>query len=269
MEHIPKHTPHGSPFLNYSISFFIGLLAGVFGGLVGLGGGVIMIPLLVGILKLDQHTAHGTSLLVLVFTGISGAITYGIHGSVDVISSLLLAATAVVTARAGAHFAHSLPEWKLKRFFGCFLVFVSILLLSKPYLPPIHAAEAGFLKVVVLLLTGVCTGFLSGMMGVGGGGIMVPVMVLVTGFSQHTAQGSSLLAMIPTGGMGAYTHWRLGNVRKNLLLGLIPGIFIGSYLGGTLAHVFSDTVLRIIFAAVLIWTGVRYVRTKRSFVTAE
>ena len=107
------------------------------------------------------------------------------------------------------------------------------------------------------------------MMGVGGGTIMVPVMVLVAGFSQHTAQGSSLLAMIPTGAVGAYTHWGLGNVRKNLLLGLIPGIFIGSYLGGTLAHVFSDTVLRIIFAAVLIWTGGRYIRAKRPSLAAE
>jgi uncharacterized membrane protein YfcA len=269
MEHIPKRALHSSPLLNYIISFFIGLLAGVFGGLVGLGGGVIMIPLMVGILKLDQHTAHGTSLFVIVFTGISGAVAYGMHGSVDVIAALLLAAPAVVTARTGAHFAHSLPEWKLKRFFGCFLVFVSILLLSKSYFPSIHAAEAGFLKIMVLLLTGVCTGFLSGMMGVGGGTIMVPVMVLVAGFLQHTAQGSSLLAMIPTGGVGAYTHWHLGNVRKNLLLGLIPGIFIGSYLGGTLAHVFSDTVLRIIFAVVLIWTGIRYIKTKRSVVTAE
>ena len=56
------------------MSFLIGFLAGIFGGLVGLGGGVIMIPLMVGILKLDQHKAHGTSLVALVFTGISGAI---------------------------------------------------------------------------------------------------------------------------------------------------------------------------------------------------
>ncbi|OGP54489.1 MAG: permease [Deltaproteobacteria bacterium RBG_13_52_11] len=251
------------------MSFLIGLLAGTFGGLVGLGGGVIMIPLMVGILKLDQHTAHGTSLVVLVFTGISGAVAYGMYGSVDVTASLLLAATAVVTASAGAHFAHSLPEWKLKRFFGCFLVFVSILLLSKPYLPHIHATEGGLMKVMVLLLTGAFTGFLSGMMGVGGGSIMVPVMVLFAGFSQHTAQGSSLLAMVPSGGAGAYTHWRLGNVRVNLLLGLIPGILIGTYLGGTLAHALSDAVLRIIFVAVLIWTGVRYIRARRPSSTAE
>ena len=58
------------------INLLIGLVAGMFGGLVGLGGGVIMIPLMVGVLKLTQHQAHGTSLVALVFTGIAGAINY-------------------------------------------------------------------------------------------------------------------------------------------------------------------------------------------------
>jgi uncharacterized membrane protein YfcA len=245
------------------MSFLIGFLAGIFGGLVGLGGGVIMIPLMAGILKLDQHKAHGTSLVALVFTGLSGAIVYGLKGTVDVTASVVMAATAIVTARAGAHFAHSLPEWRLKRSFGGFLVFVSILLLLKPYLPQLQSTTTGWFKVSVLLLTGVFTGFLSGMMGVGGGTIMVPAMVLLAGFEQHLAQGSSLLAMVPAGAVGAYTHWQLGNVRTNLLMGLIPGILIGTYLGGNLAHVLSEGALRIVFAAVLIWTGARYLRTKR------
>jgi len=245
------------------MSFLIGFLAGMFGGLVGLGGGVIMIAFMVGIIKMDQHSAHGTSLVALVFTGLSGAIAYGLQGSVDVTAAILLAATAIITARAGARFAHSLPEWKLKRSFGGFLICISLLLLIKPYLPHMHGMETGWPKVVVLLFTGVFTGFLSGMMGVGGGSIMVPAMVLLAGFGQHTAQGSSLLAMVPAGGVGAYTHWKLGNVRTNLLGGLIPGILIGTFLGGTLAHVLSDATLRLVFAVVLIWTGVRYFRAKR------
>ncbi len=243
------------------MNFLIGFLAGIFGGLVGLGGGVIMIPLMVGILKLSQHQAHGTSLVALVFTGIAGAIAYGLQGTIDIAASMLIAVTAMVTARAGARFAHSLPEWKLKRSFGAFLVFVSLLMLVKPYLPHIPGMEAGWPKIIVLLITGILTGFLSGMMGVGGGTIMVPAMVLLAGFPQHTAQGTSLLAMVPAGGVGAYTHWKLGNVRTNLLMGLIPGILIGTYLGGTLAHFLSDGTLRLVFAAVLIWTGVRYLRT--------
>jgi uncharacterized membrane protein YfcA len=244
------------------MSFLIGLIAGIFGGLVGLGGGVIMIPLMVGFLKLGQHKAHGTSLVALVFTGISGTITYALKGSVDYIAAALLAVTAIITARSGAHYAHALPEWKLKRAFGSFLIFVSVLLLLKPYLSHVIGSAAGWGRAVVLLLTGVFSGFLSGMMGVGGGTIMVPAMVLLAGFGQHTAQGSSLLAMVPAGAVGAMTHRRLGNVDTSLLTGLIPGILIGTYLGGSLAHELPEGTLRIIFAAVLIWTGVRYLRTK-------
>ena len=91
---------------------------------------------------------------------------------------------------------------------------------------------------------------------------MVPAMVLLAGFEQHLAQGSSLLAMVPVGAVGAYTHWRLGNVRTNLLAGLIAGILMATLLGGTMAHVLSEGTLRIVFACVLIWTGLRYLRTK-------
>ncbi len=244
------------------MSFLIGFLAGMFGGLVGLGGAVIIILFMVGILKMDQIKAHGTSLVALVFTGVAGTVAYGMQGSVDVTAAILLATTAMVTARAGARYAHALPEWQLKKSFGGFLLFVSLLLLLKPYFPHVQGMESGLPKILVLLLTGVFTGFLSGMMGVGGGSIMVPVLVLLVGFEQHLAQGTSLFAMIPAAAVGAYTHWKLGNVKTNLLMGLIPGILLGTYLGGTLAHVLSEAVLRIIFAAVLIWTGLRYLKSK-------
>ncbi|GAB6181920.1 sulfite exporter TauE/SafE family protein [Desulfotomaculum defluvii] len=245
------------------MNLLIGLAAGFFGGLVGLGGGVIMIPLMVGVLKMGQHMAHGTSLVALIFTGLSGAITYGLNGSVDILASVLLASTAVFTARAGARFANALPEWKLKKSFGGFLIFVTILLLLKPHLPQISSPDTDWLKIFILLLTGGFTGFLSGMMGVGGGTIMVPSMVLLIGFSQYTAQGCSLLAMVPVGAVGAYTHWRLGNVCTSILAGLIPGILIGTYLGGSLAHILPEGALRIIFAIVLIRTGVKYLRTPK------
>ncbi|MDD4335634.1 MAG: sulfite exporter TauE/SafE family protein [Desulfotomaculaceae bacterium] len=245
------------------MSFLIGLLAGTFGGLVGLGGGVLMVPLMIGVLKIGQHKAHGTSLVALVFTGIMGSVTYAVQGNIDILASLLLASTAVFTARAGAKFANTLPEWKLGRAFGLFMLFITVLLLLKPYLPQVVDSTMGWTwgKILVLLLTGVFTGFLSGMMGVGGGTIMVPSMVLLAGFTQYTAQGSSLLAMIPAGGVGAFTHWRLGNINKSTLTGLVPGILIGTFMGGSLAHLISEDYLRMIFAAVLIWTGFRFLKT--------
>lgn len=242
------------------MSFFIGLLAGAFGGLVGLGGGVVMIPLMVRGYRLVQVQAHGTSLMALVFTGMSGAITYYLKGSVDFLAALLLTTAAIFTSWLGAFYANSLPEWQLKRAFGIFLILVSGTLLCKPYFFHLAHPVTGGAKVAVLLVSGALAGFLSGMMGVGGGAIMVPAMVLLVGLTQHTAQGSALLAMVPAGSVGAFTHWRLGNVAASLLTGLIPGIFLGTYLGGNLAHLLSEAALRLIFAAVLIYLGLRDIR---------
>ena len=245
------------------VALLVGLAAGLFGGLLGVGGGVIMIPLMVHFFKFSQHQAHGTSLMALVFTGLAGAFTYYLHGSVDFLAGGLLAAAAIFTARFGALYAHALPEWQLKRAFGWFLICVSLLLLSKPYLTHLaflsHPA-VGWGKAAVLLASGAMAGFLSGMMGVGGGAIMVPAMVLLLGHSQYTAQGSSLLAMAPAGAVGAYTHRRLGNVVTRVLPGLIPGILLGTYLGGSLAHLLAEAQLRLIFGAVIIWLGARDIR---------
>jgi uncharacterized membrane protein YfcA len=242
------------------MSFFIGLSAGIFGGLVGLGGGVLMVPLMVGIKKLGQHKAHGTSLVALVFTGLVGASTYALHNAVDAWAAALLSIAALWPARCGAKYCHELPELKLKRAFGVFLLFVSLFMLLKQYLPSYPYTDMGVSKMLILLITGAVTGFFSGLMGVGGGPLMIVGMVLLAGFDQHTAQGSSLLAMVPGGAVGAYTHWRLGNVEAGLLKGLIPGIIVGTYAGGSCAHLLPESALRIIFAAVLIWTGIRYLK---------
>ncbi|MGZ6226343.1 MAG: sulfite exporter TauE/SafE family protein, partial [Syntrophales bacterium] len=230
------------------MAFLIGLFGGMLGGFIGLGGGFVMIPAMVDILKVDQHRAHGTNLVTIIFTGLAGAIAYGLGGAIDVTAAALLALPAILTTRAGCHFAHSLAEWKLKRYFGHFLIFMSLLLLAKPYLPAFHALKTGWPQAAVLISTGVFLGFLSGMMGVGGGILMVPAMVLLTGFTQHTAQGTSLLAMVPIGSVGAYTHWKLGNVKTDILAGMIAGILIGAPVGGTFAHYFSDGALRVVFA---------------------
>src|SRR5512137_1320118 len=246
----------------FGASFLIGLAAGTFGGLVGLGGGVVMIPLMVGVAGLVQKQAHGTSLVAVVVTGLVGAATYAARGRVDVWAAVLLAATATITARLGARHANLLPEWKLKRAFGTFLLVVAVLLLVRPWIAGPATDPGPWVRGAVLLATGVFTGFLSGMMGVGGGSIMVPAMVLLAGFPQVLAQGSSLLAMVPAGAVGAYTHFRLGNVVRGMLPGLIPGILLGTLVGSSFALRLPEPVLRLTFAAVLVWTGSKYLKSR-------
>jgi len=218
-----------------------------------------MVPFLVEILKFHQHRAHGTSLVAVVFTGMAGAATYALHGSVDLTASAVLAVTAIATAHFGARIAGSLPEWKLKRSFGIFLMAAAVLLFAKPYLPLLRMDAPGmWSKLSLLLVSGMLAGLLSGIMGGGGGIVMVPVLVLVLGFDQHLAQGTSLLVMVPAAGVGAWTHNRLGNVETRLLFWMVPGLFLGTFVGASIAHLLNEGRLREVFAMVLIWIGIRY-----------
>lgn len=243
------------------MSFLIGLFAGVFGGLVGLGGGVVMVPLMTRFMALAQARAHGTSLAVVVVGGLSGAFAYALEGSVDYGAALILAVTASATARMGAHYCSVLPEWRLKRHFGCILVATAFLLVVKPYLEFLAVFSlTGWAAAAALAATGLATGFIAGLLGVGGGAFLIAGMVIFVGMSQHIAQGSSLLSMVPAAAVGAWAHWRRGNVETAILPGLASGILFGAFLGGVVANYLPEQTLRFIFAIVLTRLGVALIR---------
>ena len=220
-----------------------------------------MIPLMTAAAGLSQHKAHGTSLVAIVFTGGAAAVVYFLHGTADWRVSLVLAVAAIVTARFGALYAHSLSEKKLRRAFGAFLIFVSVIMAVKGYLLHMTFALSFWPKMAALLFAGVFAGFISGMMGVGGGVFMVPPMVVLAGMSQHMAQGTSLLAMVPIGLSGALTHYKLGNVHMHVAGGLVAGAIIGGYLGGTLANLLPEAYLMLLFILMGVWMGIRYLRS--------
>jgi uncharacterized membrane protein YfcA len=241
----------------------VGLIAGSLGGLVGVGGGVIIVPLMTEVLKFRQQEAHGTSLVAVVFTATAGSVIYYLYGSADIAASAVLAGMALSTVRVGAKYCCFLSEAKLKRHFGLFLLFISLLLILKPFLPHVVAGSSPtWIRWIVLVLLGALTGFISGMLGVGGGSFMIPIMVLFAGIAQHTAQGISLLAMIPASTVGVWTHWKMGNVRTGILPGVIVGVVAGVYVGGRIAHLIPEVELRLIYTSLLVYTAFLYLRTK-------
>jgi uncharacterized membrane protein YfcA len=247
----------------------VGLIAGLLGGFLGTGGGVIIVPLMTETLRFRQHEAHGTSLIAVVFTSMAGSVIYYLHGSVDLAAAAVLAGMALVTVRFGAKYCCFLPEVTLKRYFGFFLLVVALVYILKPFLPYVMEGVAPVgIRWIVLVLLGALTGFISGMMGVGGGSFMVPMMVLFAGIAQHVAQGVSLLAMIPAATVGAWTHWRGGNIRANRLPGLVAGVLAGVFVGGSFAHLIPERELRLFYTALLLYTSLRYLRTKSLPATA-
>jgi uncharacterized membrane protein YfcA len=110
---------------------------------------------------------------------------------------------------------------------------------------------------VGVLLTGLAGGIASGLFGIGGGTIMVPILGLLLGFTQHRAQGTSLVALIPpTGLLAVLAYGRAGYVDWRTGLLLIPGVFFGGIAGANLAKRIPSMAMRKIFAALMFLLGV-------------
>jgi uncharacterized membrane protein YfcA len=109
------------------------------------------------------------------------------------------------------------------------------------------------------ILIGIGSGVVSGMLGVGGGVLMVPSMVLCLGMTQHVAEGTSLLVIIPTALVGAFVHWRHGFVLLSAAAVMGAGGIAGAVLGSHIALSVSASTLRIVFVVYLIGMGVRMV----------
>ncbi|HKW62010.1 MAG TPA: sulfite exporter TauE/SafE family protein [Candidatus Acidoferrum sp.] len=111
--------------------------------------------------------------------------------------------------------------------------------------------DAGIFAVACLC------GAASGMFGIGGGVLLVPLLVLLYGFSQHRAQGTSLVALIPPTGVLAFiAYGRAGFVSWRTGWLLIPGVFLGGVVGGRLAERVQPERMRQVFAAILFALGV-------------
>jgi uncharacterized membrane protein YfcA len=107
-----------------------------------------------------------------------------------------------------------------------------------------------------VLFTGVIGGIASGLFGIGGGVIMVPILGLLLGFSQHRAQGTSLVALIPpTGILAVLGYGKAGYVSWQTGLLLIPGVFLGGIAGGALAKRIPAAKMRRIFATLMFLLG--------------
>ena len=238
-------------------ALIIGIIGGSFGGLVGLGGGVVMVPLFTMWAGLSQHEAHGTSLAAVIVTGTVGAWLYGNHGHVLWASAGWLAAASVVASFFTAQYAARISGARLRIFFGAFLFVAAVMLLVRDHLPLTsggHTQPA----VWILIAIGAFAGAIAGLMGVGGGVLVVPLLVLGTGLGQHIAQGTSLAAMILTGVTATAVYARHGHFRKDIIYALLPGVVLGSYIGSHSAIEIPGATLRVLFALILIWLGSRY-----------
>lgn len=123
-------------------------------------------------------------------------------------------------------------------------------------------------ELLTLLVAGVGAGFLAGLLGVGGGILMVPAMVLLLGFEQHVAQGTSLVVIIPAALAGSITHHRKGSFALRDAATLALGGVLGAVIGALFALSLDGEVLRRLFAGLLLVTAARMAWTSMRTRTA-
>lgn len=211
----------------------------------------MIVPLLVLTLGLDQRRAAGTSLAAIVPVATVGVISYAVSGNVAWIPAAILAACAVVGAQAGSWLLPKISLTILRWLFVAFLVAVTVSLFV---VIPSREAEfhLAWLSGAGLAVLGFITGVLSALLGVGGGIIVVPALMLLFETSDLVAKGTSLLMMIPAAISGTIGNLRSGNVD------LIGAAVIGgsacltTVVGVMLAGIVDPLVGNLLFAAFLL-----------------
>jgi uncharacterized membrane protein YfcA len=216
-------------------ALFAGLLSGIF----GIGGGVVLVPLLGLILGLDQHDAQGVTLAILLLPiGATAVLEYHRAGAVRWRLVAPLVGGFLGGVAAGSLGANALPERALRLLFVLFLFTIALRgwrASSAPTPPAARAAHAR--RVGHAVWIGAAGGLASGLLGIGGAVVMIPALVTVLGLSQHEAQGTSLATMLPPIGLPGV--WIYAQAKGGLPWGAMgwaaAGFLVGGALGARLA----------------------------------
>lgn len=233
----------------------IGLIAGVFAGFFGVGGGILIVPLLILVVQADQRQASVTSLVAIIPTSLVAASTFLVSGSVPLdqtVFGLIIAIGSTITAPLGAW---ALRTWNTVTVRWIFITILLIAAIQVLYQLPDRNShlEWSTATVLVLIASGAAMGFVAGLLGVGGGLLIVPLLVIGFGVSDLTAKALSLIAMFPAAISGTLGSARAGVVDWKAGISLGIPMALASTLGVWLATITPVEWASPLLAAVLIY----------------
>ncbi|HLR55876.1 MAG TPA: sulfite exporter TauE/SafE family protein [Actinomycetales bacterium] len=243
----------------------VGLAAGILSGLLGVGGGVIIVPLLALWLAFPQKMSQATSLVAIFFASISGAVSYGLGGDILIVPALLIAVAGISGTFIGAWLLHRMAEHQVQMLFVIILVIAAVRMAWGSQSPDVGGAEVfGIWHYVGFALAGLAMGTLSSLVGVGGGIVLVPTLVFLMGISSHVAQGTSLLVMIPIAFTGAWRNSRHGYVNWRAGIWIGAAGIAGAVGGSLFALELPEVWLQRGFAILLLYSAYRLLRQVRN-----
>lgn len=242
----------------------LGLLAGVLGGMLGVGGSVVMIPGLVWIFGSDQHVYQGAAMIANVAVSIPAAKRHHQAGAVQPAALKLMLPAALVLIFVGVAlsdlviFHDNDGVVRLQRVFALFLIYVTGVNVRRLIVGRKETLGADDrVKSLGGLTVGGVMGLIAGLLGVGGGAIAVPLQQMLLRLPLRNCIANSAAVICVTAGFGAlYKNYLLGDADRwdalTLALTLAPTCVLGGHLGGALTHKLPIKWVRAAFIALML-----------------
>jgi uncharacterized membrane protein YfcA len=266
--------------------FVLGFVVGVPSSMVGLGGGIMIVPALIILFQVPAQNAIAISLVAILGTTVSSTIGYIRHKQVDYKLGLLYDILDVPGIVLGAYITTFLPENILIGICGAFILFITIILIRskrKPEGPVSILGESGTREWIrnrewnrngidhkgraftyalsnplLALTSSFVGGIITGLAGLGGGITDVSTMILL-GIPTHIAVASSEFAMAITNGVGVVAHGLLNNLLLEYAIPITMGTVIGAQLGCALAKRVKGKTIRNILAVIAVLSALRLI----------
>jgi len=248
----------------------VGAAAGVFAGLFGIGGGIVIVPALILLAGFPLVKATGTSLAaILLPVGILGVLAYYRAKILDLRASALLAAGLLTSVVAGAWLANTLPVDLMRKFFAVFCLYVSwnfidpvrrvrrwrggeIAVRPEPEASPRPSAYA-------LVGIGLLAGVMAGMFGIGGGNIIVPLLTLALHYPAKRAIAASLGAILfPFGLPGVLYYHKAGTLDLAAAAWIALGLFLGTIIGARITISLPSRTVKLLYGLFLLFVAARF-----------
>jgi len=242
----------------------IGFFAGGFGALAGVGGGIIVTPLLAIYFGLPMHQAIGVTLLCVIATSTATSSMYVERHVTDVRLGMTLELATTVGALIAALVAHPINRRTLAVLFVCFLLYSAGSMVRKAWDSRNAQREETIPEYTpqnypVGLAASFIAGGFSGLLGIGGGPIKVPVMLLFMKVPLRVAAATSNFMIGVTAATSAYVYWGRGDVRVDIAAPLVAGVFAGSLLGARISPKIRSFYILMLLVGIAGWLAIQMI----------
>jgi uncharacterized protein len=227
--------------------------------MIGVGGGIIMVPALT-LLGLPPAQTASTSLIAVTSTSISSTIEYSRQKRIDYRLGLKMSGFAIPGAVLGAILIERLSAESFNLYFAVLLMFAGIYVLYKNSILKESAAKKRSMALhAAVFLATFGAGIIASLFGVGGGIIFVPLMLLVLGLTMQRAVPTSQLTLMMTSIAGIFTHGLLGHPDYLQAAALSAGAFVGAQIGARVSRVAKEVLLQRLLGLALIAVAIEFI----------